>query len=133
MIKLPKDPVHLHEVRLWSVGSNGVRAHRYVYHVFTKWKDYAPDRGPGADLENNWMVYEDESDTASGRLGGWNAMQTMPPEWWDWRFDRYSDALRAFIKLWREKLKRMRQQVATAKSQLDAARIILEQIRGTDQ
>ncbi len=73
----PAKPVDGYELVWWSaeVGGHGfpVRRRRAIYHVNTPWRKYAPrdDRG-GAALVDDWMLYPDLSDRASGRNSGWH-------------------------------------------------------------
>lgn len=114
ILKLPKKPKHLHEVRMWSIDTyDGLpRMHRYVYHVFTKWSDYSPgDDRPGADLVDHWMHYEGDRTYAAGRNCGWDAL-TKDKEWLAKRFATEASALRAAIVRMNERIAADHRQLA---------------------
>ncbi len=73
-IKLPTEPVDQYEVAWWifliTAKQVYIRHQQLVYHMNTPWKDFS-DEPHGADLVDDWMVYEDEKKRATGRGPGW--------------------------------------------------------------
>ena len=70
-IELPDKPVDGFTVEWWGIGGDRPEMSRVVYHVNTKWRDYAPKSElRGADLVDDWMHY-DPSGRCTGRTSGW--------------------------------------------------------------
>lgn len=99
-IALPARPVDRYEVRFWELSGYdyAVRERLYVYHVHTKWEDFAErvhDRG--APIIDDWMCYESVRTDGSagncvGRIPGWAAFDGK--EWVN-RWAMRSEALEA--------------------------------------
>jgi len=103
-IALPARPVDRYEVRFWELSGYdyAVRERLYVYHVHTKWEDFAErvhDRG--APIIDDWMCYESVRTDGSagncvGRIPGWAAFDGK--EWTD-RWSTRREALEASLQL----------------------------------
>lgn len=85
MIELPKEPVDQFTFEGYVVADGhfpGISFVRYVYHVNTPWDKYSPDRGGGAPIVDDWMIYNRSCDpqynsqlTCDGRRHGWESIR----------------------------------------------------------
>jgi hypothetical protein len=101
---LPEKPVDGYTVTWFEVYkdvySASVSEHKAVFHVNTKWDDFAPDRKGGVDIVNDWMCYT--RGHADGRMCGWYSILD-----WDWKDDYATrkEALKAAIDYCTQRIK----------------------------
>jgi hypothetical protein len=119
-LQLPKRPVDGYTVHGWGVYSHNsytVRKLTFVYHKNTKWDDYdkSGDNRGGADLVDDWMVYEGDIDGESwdycrGRYCGWTSLEDAinAPQSYEPMFDTQMQAIKylramAALEMWRHR------------------------------
>src|SRR6185436_13876704 len=68
-LALPVSPVHLYELKYFSVDHERVQEIRLKYHAYSKWAEVCESKN-GADFTDQWQVFVDG--WFSGRMDGWN-------------------------------------------------------------
>ena len=76
----PVDKFRIHYFRVWRGGADNIIIDEItsVYHINTSWDAYSPNNRGGADLVDDWMVFENGS--ATGRIEGWVKILEIDPE-----------------------------------------------------
>lgn len=81
---LPDAPIDGYRVTWFEVGSDNLSAcvseRHAIYHVHTRWADYAPGARGGADIINQWMCGDGERTTGRTNEGWREAFKD-----YDWR------------------------------------------------
>lgn len=117
-IELPAEPVDGYEIKYFSIEYGRVLEHKLVYHANTRWADLYPDNPRGADIVDQWRLFDGNSFT--GRCCGWK----YPIERTDWddEFATYDEAINGLRNRMTKTLKSLEQQA-------DSLRLAIEELQ----